>query len=117
VQLLIEELQVFLGDGGLGRTNGWTHNGFALGTLAAFALAKDRQRQTASDGVQPRRQSGRTAKASRLTRQGQKGCLEHILGEMFLADQPPSRAQDHWSMPVHQKSECRFIPILSEPPQ
>src|SRR5579875_1411952 len=113
-QFLVENVKLLLGDGGLSRANSLARHGFALGTLAAFTLTKGCQCQTASDRVQPCRQSGSTTEASRLTRQGQERCLKHILGEMFVAHKPASGAEDHRPMPVHEESEGRLVALLGE---
>ena len=66
------------------------------------------------DLVQPARQGVSSPDCAPLLDQDQEGRLEGILSIVGVAQDPPADAQDHRSVPPHQRFEGPGIPLGEE---
>ena len=66
------------------------------------------------DLVQPARQGVSSPDRAALLDQDQEGRLEGVLGIVRVAQDPPADAQDHRSVPPHQRLEGPGVPLGEE---
>ena len=77
-------------------------------------------RGTECDPMQPRAQRVPDAEPARLAEQDQECGLERVVDVLGVAEDPPTDAQHHRAVPLHQRREGRFAVVpaaLREPLQ